>query len=116
MSELEQRLADLAAAGLTITYGQLSRDLGWRMAELTAALEALMVIDARNGHPLRASVCKGRLSGGLPARGFFDKAVELGLIPADDAAFVAKHRTALFHAAQTRQPEVVAPKSQTGKD
>ena len=37
MSDLETRLADLASRGQTITYGALARDLGWRIAELTAA-------------------------------------------------------------------------------
>ena len=35
MKPLETRLAALAAAGDVVTYGDLSRDLGLRMAELT---------------------------------------------------------------------------------
>lgn len=92
---LEARLAALAAAGQTITYGALARDLGLRMGDLTTALEALMETDARAGLPLRAALCEGRLSGGLPARGFFDKAAELGYDTGDPAAFVARHRAAL---------------------
>ncbi len=78
-----------------MTYGALARDLGLRMGELTAALEALMEADARAGLPLRAALCEARLSGGLPARGFFDKAADLGYDTSDPAAFVARHRAAL---------------------
>lgn len=95
MSDLEDRLAVLAAAGQTITYGQLARELGWRIGELTAALEALMQSDATAGHPLRAALCEGRLSGGMPARGFFDAAVRLGFDIGDPAAFVAAQRKRL---------------------
>ncbi|MGL4320556.1 MAG: hypothetical protein ACRCS3_06800 [Paracoccaceae bacterium] len=95
MTPLEARLAALGAAGQTITYGALARDLGWRMAELTAALEALMTIDAAADRPLRAALCEGRLSGGLPARGFFDAARALGYDVRDPAGFVAHHRAAL---------------------
>lgn len=95
MTRLEARLAALAAAGETVTYGALARDLGLRMAELTTALEALMEEDARAGRPLRAALCEGRFAGGLPARGFFDKAAELGFDTSDAAGMVARHRTAL---------------------
>jgi len=95
---LEARLAELAAAGETVTYGTLARDLGLRIGGLTAALEALMEQDAAAGQPLRAVLCAARLSGGLPARGFFDKAEALGLDVADPAAFVAQQRASLFSA------------------
>lgn len=96
MSELATRLADLAGRGQTITYGALARDLGWRIAELTAALEALMEDDARAGRPLRAALCEGRLAGGQPAQGFFLKAADLGFDVSDPAAFVADQRARLF--------------------
>lgn len=95
MSDLDARLAALAAAGGTITYGALARDLGWRMADLTAALERLMEEDTAAGRPLRAAVLRGRLSGDLPARGFFDKAAVLGHDVGDPAAFATRHRAAL---------------------
>ena len=95
MTRLESRLAALAAAGETITYGALARELGLRMGELTAALEALMEADARAGLPLRAALCEGRLAGGLPARGFFDKAADLGFDTSDPQALTAQHRAAL---------------------
>lgn len=95
MTPLEIRLAALAAAGQTIPYGALARDLGLRMAELTAALEALMEADTAAGNPLRAALCEARLTPGLPARGFFDKAAALGHDVSDPAAFIAKQRQLL---------------------
>jgi hypothetical protein len=95
MSDLETRLAALATAGQTISYGQLARDLGWPMARLTAELERLMEEDAARGAPLRAALVEARLGNGLPARGFFDKAASLGLCPEDPATFVATTRAAL---------------------
>lgn len=94
-ANLEIRLAALAATGSTITYGALARDLGVRMGDLTAALETLMVQDARNGLPLRAVLCEGRLAGGLPAKGFFDKAAELGFDVSEPAVFMAQQRALL---------------------
>ena len=95
MNDLEARLEDLAAQGRTITYGALARDLGWRVAELTAALERLMEVDATAGAPQRAALLEGRLSGGLPAPGFFQKLAELGITPSDPAAYVADMRARL---------------------
>ena len=93
---LEARLAALAAAGETVTYGDLARELGLRMGELTARLEALMGEDARQGNPFRAALLRQRLSPDhLPAPGFFQKAAELGHPAPDPAAFTADHRRRL---------------------
>lgn len=93
---LEARLAALAAAGQTIGYGPLATELGLRMAELTAALEALMEADAAAGRPFRAVVLSQRLSPvGHPAPGFFLKAAALGRLDIDPDA----ERRALFDAA-----------------
>jgi hypothetical protein len=95
-ASLESLLAALAAAGDTITYGDLARDLGLRMAELTAALETLMDEDAAQGRPFRAAGLRQRLSPDhLPAPGFFLKAAELGHPTDDPAAFAADHRRRL---------------------
>lgn len=99
MERLAARLAELAGAGSTVTYGALARDLGLRIGDLTAGLEALMAEDAAAGRPLRAALCAGRLSDGLPARGFFDTAAALGFDIGDPAAFAASQRQALFAAA-----------------
>ena len=96
MSDLVARLAALASRNETITYGALAREMGWRMGDLTAALEALMEADAAAGLPLRAALCEGRLAGGLPARGFFLKANALGFDVSDPAGFVARQRQGLF--------------------
>ena len=70
MKPLETRLAALAAAGDTVTYGDLSRDLGLRMVELTTQLETLMEEDAAAGRPFRAALLHQRLSPDhLPAPG-----------------------------------------------
>jgi hypothetical protein len=86
-SALEARLASLAAAGETATYGELARDLGLRMADLTAELEALMDDDAAQDRPFRAALLRQRLSvDHLPAPGFFLKAAALGRPDIDIAA------------------------------
>ena len=91
---LTARLAELAAAGTTITYGALARDLGWRMADLTTALEELMAEDARAGRPLRAAVMAGKLSNGLPAPGFFLMAADLGYDVSNPQKFTETQRAA----------------------
>jgi hypothetical protein len=94
-SALETRLAALAAAGETIAYGQLAKELGLRMADLTAQLEALMEIDAAQGKPFRAALLRQRLSPDhLPAPGFFQKAAELGHPTDDPIAFTKAQRQA----------------------
>ncbi len=96
MTLLETRLAALAAAGETVTYGGLARELGLRVAELSAALEALMDEDAAAGRPFRAALCAQRHSPqGLPAPGFFLKAAELGVDIGDPATFAAEQRRLL---------------------
>jgi hypothetical protein len=95
-ANLESRLAALAAAGDTIPYGQLAKELGLRMADLTAQLERLMEEDAARNRPFRAALLRQRLSPDhLPAPGFFLKAAELGHPTDDPAAFTNTHRQAL---------------------
>jgi hypothetical protein len=103
MNRLEARLAELAALGQTITYGALAQDLAipgpGAIAKLTDALESLMERDAAKGRPLRAALCAGRLAGGLPAQGFFDKAAALGRYDGSDPlVWIASERAALFAA------------------
>lgn len=98
MSELDARLEALAARGEVVSYGALAADLGWRMGQLTAALEATMEEDSRRGRPLRAALCRAKVGEGLPARGFFDKAAALGHDVGDPAGFVARQRAGLFKA------------------
>jgi len=102
---LPAQLVQLAAKGETSTYGELARQLAvpgpGSIAKLTTALEALMVQDAGAGRPFRAVLCTGRLTGGLPAAGFFLKAQELGRYdgPVEGpqaVAYVAAERAAIF--------------------
>ncbi len=79
MSRLEARLAELAAAGQTITYGALAHEMGWRVQDLTAALEQLMEIDAAEGRPLRAALCEGAASGWHARPGIFRQGRRTGL-------------------------------------
>jgi len=95
MTRLEERLAALAASGTTIAYGALARELGWRVSDLTDALERLMEVDAATGAPQRAALLEARLGNGMPAPGFFLKLAELGLNPDDPATFVAETRARL---------------------
>ncbi|MBN2631349.1 MAG: hypothetical protein JXR75_12525 [Rhodobacteraceae bacterium] len=111
---LAVRLSALAAARQTITYGDLARDLGWRIGQLTAALEALMEADAAAGRPLGAALCKARLAGEKPAPGFFAKATSLGFDTTDPVAFVAQQRAGLFGAAVTSRDPVMAPRPDCG--
>jgi hypothetical protein len=92
---LNYQLVAIAATGGTITYGAMAKRLGCRIGELTGALEAMMEADAAAGQPLRAAVCAGRLNNGMPADGFFIKALELGFDITDRDAFVASQRLAL---------------------
>jgi hypothetical protein len=96
---LEAALTRLAAEGRVASYGELAAELGLegpgRIARLTAALEATMAEDAAAGRPFRAALVAGRLSGGMPAAGFFQAAARLGRPAADPAGFVAAERAAL---------------------
>ncbi|MFU8899023.1 MAG: hypothetical protein ACNA7L_09020 [Roseinatronobacter sp.] len=99
-ARLVAALADLAQARQTITYGALAALIGLegagRIARLTSLLEALMEEDAALGRPLRAALVVGKAAGGLPARGFYDKAHSLGLCPANPSPELAQS----FHHAQ----------------
>jgi len=103
MHDLPTALAILAQHGQTISYGALARQLGipgpGSIAKLTAALEALMVEDTKQGRPLRAALCHTKLSGDLPGQGFFDTAQALGRFDGTDPAnFVQTERSRLFAA------------------
>jgi hypothetical protein len=99
IDKLAGRLAELAALGRTISYGDLARELELpspAIARLTAMLETLMEQDAAAGRPFRAALCEGRLDDGMPAIGFFEKAAQLDAVMiADPAEFVRNQRRAL---------------------
>lgn len=83
LPRLRDALAELAAERRTETY----RDLAARarvppphtIHKLTLALEELIREDAAAGRPLLAALAISRAPAGLPGRGFFLLAEELGL-------------------------------------
>ena len=94
----------LLAIRYPISYGALARDLDVQgpgaIARVTCALEALMQDDAAAGRPFLAAMCEGKVSAGMPALGFFQRAAALGryMGPAtgpEAAAFVAEQRALL---------------------
>ena len=99
MEKLKARLAELAALGQTITYGDLAREMALpapAIQTLTIMLENLMEQDAAAGRPFLAAMLEGRLGDGLPSLGFFEKAAELDANQTSDpGAFVADQRAAL---------------------
>lgn len=94
----------LEVANNPLSYGALARALNvpgpGAIARVTGALEALMRDDAAANRPFLAAMCEGKLSGGMPALGFFQMAAALGryMGPAtgpEAAAFVAAQRALL---------------------
>ena len=85
--QLRTCLQNMAAAGLTITYGALARLLELpppnTIHQLTVALERLMEEDAEAGRPFIAALVLSKARGGLPAEGFFDCARRLGRFAGD---------------------------------
>ena len=85
--QLRTCLQNMAAAGLTITYGGLARLLELpppnTIHQITVALECLMEEDAEAGRPFIAALVLSKARGGLPAVGFFDCARRLGRFTGD---------------------------------
>ena len=94
--DLASRLTHLAATGKTISYGALAAEFGVRVNTLTKALEILMEEENARGEPLRAVLCFGRLTDGLPARGFYEKATALGYVVDNADTFASTMRKQLF--------------------
>ena len=72
----------LLEARYPISYGHLARVLKvpgpGAIAQVTLALEAMMEDEMAAGRPFLAALCEGKLSAGMPALGFFQKAAALG--------------------------------------
>ena len=94
----------LQNSGYPISYGALARDLDvpgpGAIARVTTLLESMMRDDMAAGRPFIAAMCEGKLSGGMPAPGFFQMAAVLGrytgpAIGPEAAEFVAKERRLL---------------------
>ena len=93
-------LQNIAAAGLTITYGSLARLLELSppntINQVTVALERLMEEDAEVGRPFMAALVLSKVRGRLPAVGFFDCARRLGRFTGDPNGVEARS----FHATE----------------
>ena len=98
--QLRTCLQNMAAAGLTITYGGLARLLELpppnTIHQITVALECLMEEDAEAGRPFIAALVLSKARGGLPAVGFFDCAQRLGRFTGDPHGVEARS----FHATE----------------
>lgn len=98
--QLRACLQNMAAAGLTITYGRLAKLLDLSppntIHQITVALEGLMEEDAADGRPFIATLAVSRARGGLPAVGFFDRARRLGRFAGDPNGAEAQS----FHATE----------------
>ena len=96
--QLRTCLQNMAAAGVTITYGGLARLLELSppitIHQITVALERLMEEDAEVGRPFIAALVLSNARGGLPAMGFFDCARRLGRFVGDPNGAEARS----FHA------------------
>jgi hypothetical protein len=96
--QLRTCLYNMAAAGLTSTYGALARLLELSppntIHQITVALERLMEEDAEAGRPFIAALALSKARGGLPGVGFFDCAQRLGRFTGDANALEARS----FHA------------------
>ncbi|MDR9394756.1 MAG: DUF6522 family protein [Roseovarius sp.] len=82
-----------------VTYGQLARAMGFYLPgavrRITAALEATMHEDAAARRPFVASLVVARGTG-LPGRGFFDLARQLGQPVVADEATMAAYRDSVY--------------------
>ena len=98
--QLRTSLQNMAAAGLTITYGGLARLLELSppntIHQITVALERLMEEDAEAGRPFIAALVVSKARGGLPAIGFFDCARRLSRFAGDSNGVEARS----FHATE----------------
>jgi hypothetical protein len=98
--QLRTCLQNMAAAGLTITYGGLAKLLELSppntIHQITVALEQLMEEDAEAGRPFIAALVVSKVRGGLPAMGFFDCARRLDRFTGDPNGVEARS----FHATE----------------
>lgn len=86
-AKLRSCLQNMAAAGLTVTYGGLAGLLCLSppntIHQITVALERLMEEDAEASRPFLAALVLSKARGDLPAAGFFDCAQRLGRFTGD---------------------------------
>jgi hypothetical protein len=99
-AKLRSCLQNMAAAGLTVTYGGLAGLLGLSppntIHQITVALERLMEEDAEASRPFLAALVLSKARGDLPAAGFFGCAHRLGRFTGDANGVEARS----FHATE----------------
>lgn len=96
-------LANAPRDALPMTYQQVANALGLTpprtIQRVAQALEQLMEEDVAAGRPMVAALVVSRQGAGLPAAGFFERAVALGRFPADarqhEALYIAERDKAL---------------------
>lgn len=100
LPRLREALAALAAERRTVTYKDLAALVPvpppHTIHKLTLALEDLIREDAAAGRPLLAALAVSSGPAGLPGRGFFILAAELGLYAGSEDGAAAR----AFHAAE----------------
>ena len=83
LEQLAELLARARRQQRTLTYLEVADALGMpgpgRIHKTTRLLETLLARDAQAGRPLRAALVVSRTGSGRPARGFFERAQQLGL-------------------------------------
>ena len=98
LDALRRVLDDARVQRRTLTYLEAADAIRLppprRIHRVTRLLERLMREDAEAGRPIRAALVVSRIRDGLPAPGFFDRAVRLGVISAGQSAEAA-HRQLL---------------------
>lgn len=84
---LRQALIDQARTGVPTTYRELAERLGLAPPQtihrLAEALEKLMKDDVTADRPLLAALCVSKVRPGIPSRGFFLAATDLGVFSGD---------------------------------
>jgi len=89
LAAVRETLEAAPRARLPMTYQEVADALGLQpprtIQRVAQALEVLMREDAAQGRPFIAALVVSRRAPYMPARGFFELAVELGRFPADTA-------------------------------
>ena len=100
---LRHALIDQARAGSTTTYRELADRLGLEpphtIQQVTQALESLMKEDVAASRPLLSAICISKMLPGIPARGFFLAARDLGIFSGDPSGPEAR----TFHALELQR-------------
>jgi hypothetical protein len=100
---LRQALTDRARTGSMTTYRELAQFLALEpphtIQQVTAALESLMEEDVAAGRPILSAICVSKMRPGIPARGFFSAAQDLGMFSGDPSGPEAR----AFHARELQR-------------